>query len=156
MSVTLPIGMSTLLRTLAIRPIWRWSLFFLAFSHCLQAAEVIEFRKGKHQIVAEVALTASQRSRGLMWRMEMPDNMGMLFILEPHSRQCFWMRNTYIPLTIAFLNKEFKIMQLNDMNPLSEDLHCSKEPADFALEVNQGWFAQRNIQVGDYLEGTLR
>lgn len=129
---------------------------FFGLTHNLQSAEFIEFRKGEHQLYAEVALTASQRSRGLMWRMEMADNMGMLFILEPQSRQCFWMRNTYLPLTIAFLNQDFKIMQLNDMTPLSEELHCAEQPAHFALEVNQGWFNERGITVGDRLEATLR
>lgn len=155
MSMTVPICLSTVLRKFVIRQIWLGVLFFLTFSNSVQSAEFIEFKKGEHHIIAEVALTASQRSRGLMGRMEMADNMGMLFILEPHSRQCFWMRNTYIPLTIAFLDQDFKIMQLNDMTPLSEELHCSEEPVHFALEVNQGWFAQRDIQVGDYLEGTL-
>lgn len=148
--------LSTLVPRLAIRHRGLWIILLLAFTNNLASTELIEFRKGEHQLFAEVALTASQRSRGLMWRMEMADNMGMLFILEPQSRQCFWMRNTYLPLTIAFLNQDFKIMQLNDMTPLSEELHCSEEPAHFALEVNQGWFAQRDIQVGDHLEATLR
>ncbi len=129
--------------------------FFLIFLGHSQAAEFVEFRQGEHRLLAEVALTPSQRSRGLMWRTEMPDHIGMLFILDTQSRQCFWMRNTYIPLTIAFLDESFTIMQLNDMQPLSDELHCADEPANFALEVNQGWFEVRGIGLGDQLEATL-
>lgn len=127
----------------------------LGLSVYLYATDFIELKSGEHQLLVEVALTPAQRSRGLMWRTEMPDNSGMLFILEAQSRQCFWMRNTYIPLSIAFLDEHFKILQLNDMTPLSEELHCADQPAHFALEVNQGWFEQRHIQVGDHLHAIL-
>ncbi len=130
-------------------------LWLIAFSHSY-AMEFIEFRAGEHRVLAEVALTPTQRSQGLMWRTQIPEDMGMLFVLEPQPRQCFWMRNTYIPLTIAFMDQEFTIMQLNDMRPLSDDLHCAEQPAHFALEVNQGWFAERGILVGDRLTPSLK
>ncbi|KDE40220.1 exported protein [Nitrincola lacisaponensis] len=134
------------------RLLWLW-LWLLPAT--LLANEFIVFKQGEHQLLAEVALTPSQRSQGLMWRTEMPENGGMLFILDPQPRQCFWMRNTYIPLTLAFLDQDFRILQFNDMTPLSDELHCAEQTASFALETHQGWFSQRDIQIGSYLEASL-
>lgn len=153
-------------RPLNSKPVLKSSMFRLIFSSLafsliltlsqqISAAEFIEFRKDEHRLLAEVALTPSQRSRGLMWRKEMPENVGMLFILDPQPKQCFWMRNTYIPLTLAFLDDQFRILQLNDMQPLSEEMHCANTPAHFALEVNQGWFSRQGITVGDQLDAIL-
>lgn len=129
-------------------------ILFALFNNPL-AADFIHLRKDQHQIFVEVASTPAQRSRGLMGRKEMAEDKGMLFILDTTSRQCFWMRNTFIPLTIAYLDQDFKILQMSDMTPLSDTLHCAEQPATFALEVNQGWFAERNIGVGDFLQGSL-
>lgn len=134
------------------RLLWLW-LWLLPGT--LLASEFIVLTKGEHQLLAEVALTPSQRSQGLMWRTEMPENGGMLFILDPQPRQCFWMRNTYIPLTLVFLDQDFRILQFNDMTPLSDELHCAEQLASFALETHQGWFSQRNIAVGSRLEASL-
>jgi uncharacterized membrane protein (UPF0127 family) len=119
------------------------------------AVEYLLFDIQDQQLVVEVALSPEQRSRGLMNRLEMPANAGMLFILDPQPRQCFWMRNTYIPLTLAFLDEHFTLLQLSDMQPLSEELHCADQPSRFALEVHQGWFEQHDINVGQQLQPRL-
>lgn len=107
------------------------------------------------QLVVEVALSPEQRSRGLMHRQELSADAGMLFILDPQPRQCFWMRNTYIPLTLAYLDENFTLLQLSDMQPLSDELHCADQPSSFALEVNQGWFEQHDVEIGQQLRPRL-
>ena len=88
-----------------------------------------------------------------MWRKEMPQNEGMLFVFEQPATQCFWMRNTFLPLTAAFLADDGTIVNLADMKPQSTDSHCSAQPVRYVLEMNQGWFAQRRIQPGQRLSG---
>lgn len=83
-----------------------------------------------------------------MYRESMSDEEGMIFIFDRPDRHCFWMRNTLIPLSIAFLDAQGRILQINDMQPESEELHCANRPASYALEVNQGWFAERGIRPG--------
>jgi uncharacterized membrane protein (UPF0127 family) len=85
----------------------------------------------------------------------MPQNEGMLFVFEQPAMQCFWMRNTLLPLTAAFVSDDGSIVNLADMKPLNDDSHCSKKPVRFVLEMNQGWFAKRNIQAGYQLSGPL-
>lgn len=105
-----------------------------------------------HIITAELAITAKHRSVGLMHRKELPDNHGMLFIHDAAGRHCFWMKNTYVPLTVAFLDGEGRIQQLMDMSPLTRKTHCSKKPSWYALEMPQGWFNERGIGEGDKVE----
>ena len=106
-----------------------------------------------HLIQAQVAQDFEQRQIGLMWRKEMPQNEGMLFVFEQAAVQCFWMRNTLIPLSTAFVADDGTIVNLAEMKPLSEESHCSKKPVRYVLEMNQGWFAKRNIQAGFKLTG---
>ena len=108
---------------------------------------------GMHRIDAQVAATPQQRQIGLMHRREMPLHEGMLFVFEQPATQCFWMRNTLIPLTAAFLADDGTIVNLADMKPQSDDSHCSAKPVRYVLEMNQGWFARRNIQAGYKLGG---
>lgn len=108
---------------------------------------------GMHLIQVQVAQDFEQRQIGLMWRKEMPQNEGMLFVFEQAAVQCFWMRNTLLPLTAAFVADDGTIVNLVDMKPQSDDSHCSKKPVRFVLEMNQGWFAKRNIQAGFKLTG---
>jgi len=110
---------------------------------------------GMHLIQVQLAQDFEQRQIGLMWRKEMPQNEGMLFIFEQPSVQCFWMRNTILPLTAAFVADDGTIVNLVDMKPMSDDSHCSKKPVRFVLEMNQGWFAKRNIQAGFKLTGQV-
>jgi uncharacterized membrane protein (UPF0127 family) len=105
------------------------------------------------QITAEVADTPALRTRGLMGRQSLPPSHGMLFIFEQPQQHCFWMRNTPLPLTIAFLDDEGRISSMADMQPLSEATHCSQVPVRYALEMEQGWFAKRGTQPGEMIRG---
>lgn len=104
-------------------------------------------------IHAEVAQTHHEQSTGLMFRQTMAVNEGMLFVYPVPQVRCFWMRNTVIPLTIAFIADNGTIVNLKDMQPLDERSHCSIKPVRFALEMNQGWFDQRSIKPGFKLLG---
>ena len=106
---------------------------------------------GMHLIRAEIAADPASRSRGLMFRERLGPNEGMLFVFEQPSTQCFWMRNTLIPLTIAFLAEDGRIVNTADMEPKSEASHCSNEAVRFALEMERGWFAKRGLNKGDRL-----
>ena len=108
---------------------------------------------GMHLLDVQVAQTPQERQIGLMFRKEMPQHEGMLFVFEQPAPQCFWMRNTLIPLTAAFVADDGTIVNLADMKPLSDDSHCSTKPVRFVLEMNQGWFAKRNIAAGYKLGG---
>ncbi len=110
---------------------------------------------GMHLIQVQLAQDFEQRQIGLMWRKEMPQNEGMLFVFDQPAVQCFWMRNTLLPLTAAFVSDDGSIVNLADMKPMNDDSHCSKKPVRFVLEMNQGWFAKRNIQAGFKLSGPL-
>ncbi len=99
-------------------------------------------------IVAEVASTAAQRAQGLMDREELGDDAGMLFVFQDMAERAFWMRNTYIPLDIAYMDAAFRIIDIQPMEPESEELVESSGPAQYALEVNRGWFAAHGVEVG--------
>ncbi len=110
---------------------------------------------GMHNIVAQVAHTPEQRQKGLMFRKEMASHEGMLFVFEQAGVQCFWMRNTLLPLTAAFLADDGTIVNLEDMAPQTETSHCAKRPVRLVLEMNQGWFAKRNLRPGMKLQGVI-
>jgi uncharacterized membrane protein (UPF0127 family) len=107
---------------------------------------------GADTVRAEVARTSAERSRGLMYREDVPEGTGMLFIFEDAQVRSFWMQNTYVALDIAFLDSRLRIVDIQQMEPLSETLHESRAPAMFALEVQQGWFERQGIRVGDQAE----
>jgi uncharacterized protein len=108
---------------------------------------------GMHLLDVQLAQTPEQRQIGLMFRKEMPQHEGMLFVFEQPATQCFWMRNTLIPLTAAFVADDGTIVNLADMKPQSDDSHCSSKPVRFVLEMNVGWFAKRQIKAGYQLSG---
>ena len=108
---------------------------------------------GMYRIDAQVAQTPEQRQTGLMYRKEMPQPEGMLFVFEQPGVQCFWMMNTLLPLTAAFVADDGRIVNLVDMKPQTTDSHCSEEPVRYVLEMNQGWFASKNIRKGFKLGG---
>ena len=112
----------------------------------------VQIQAGMHLINAQVASTPAQRNTGLMWRQSMPQNEGMLFVFEQPGVQCFWMQNTLIPLTAAFVADDGTIVNLADMQPLSTQSHCSAAPVRYVLEMHQGWFAQRGLQAGSRLQ----
>ncbi|MGZ5194846.1 MAG: DUF192 domain-containing protein [Ramlibacter sp.] len=113
----------------------------------------VRLSAGMHQIDAQVALTPEQREIGLMFRKEMPQREGMLFVFERPSVQCFWMMNTLLPLTAAFVANDGTIVTLADMKPLTTDSHCSEKPVRFVLEMNQGWFEKKGLKAGYKLSG---
>ena len=108
---------------------------------------------GFHLINAEVASTPEQRAIGLMHRPTMPANDGMLFVFERAGQQCFWMKNTLLPLSIAFLDDDGTVVNIEEMKPQTLDSHCSARPVRFALEMNQGWFSKRAIKPGAKITG---
>jgi hypothetical protein len=108
---------------------------------------------GIHRIEVQVAATPTQRQIGLMWRKEMPQNEGMLFIFEQPSVQCFWMMNTLLPLTAAFIADDGTIVNLADMKPQTTDSHCSSKAVRYVLEMNQGWFGKKGLAAGARMTG---
>ena len=113
----------------------------------------ITLTAGIHQIDAQVAATDDQRQIGLMHRTEMPYGEGMLFVFDMPSKQCFWMKNTPLPLTAAFVADDGTIVNLEDMKPQTTAPHCSAKPVRFVLEMNQGWFAKKGIKAGARITG---
>jgi uncharacterized protein len=113
----------------------------------------VKLSVGLYQIDAQVAQSNEQRMVGLMFRKEMPQHEGMLFIFEQPSMQCFWMKNTLLPLTAAFVSDDGTIVNLVDMKPQTTDSHCSLKPVRYVLEMNQGWFAKKGIKAGTKLAG---
>lgn len=113
----------------------------------------VKLSAGMHLIDAQVAQTPGQQEVGLMFREQMPQNEGMLFVFERPSEQCFWMRNTLIPLTAAFIGDDGTLVNLEDMKPKTLESHCSSKPVRYVLEMNQGWFARKGIKAGFKLSG---
>ena len=114
----------------------------------------ITLSAGMHQINAQVAQTPEQRQTGLMFRQAMPQPEGMLFVFEQPATQCFWMRNTLIPLQTAFLADDGAVVNIVDMKPLDETSRtCSDKPVRYVLEMNQGWFSKKGIKAGFKISG---
>jgi len=118
-----------------------------------QSLPSIKLSAGMHVIQAEVANTPDERSIGLMFRKSMPTNDGMLFSFEEPGQQCFWMKNTLLPLSVAFIDDDGSVANIEDMKPQTLDSHCSVKPVRFVLEMNDGWFAKRGIKPGMKLRG---
>jgi uncharacterized membrane protein (UPF0127 family) len=114
---------------------------------------IIELKAGMYRIEAELADTPAARQTGLMYRTFMPTNTGMLFVFPEKAIHCFWMRNTKLPLTIAFIDDDGKIVNLSDMEPETQNNHCPRGPVRFALEMNQKWFTQRALGPGTVITG---
>lgn len=132
------------------------SLTFSAWSQQPQTQlPRLTLQAGMFQIDAQIASTPLQREIGLMYRQEMPAHEGMLFVFEQAASQCFWMKNTLLPLTAAFVDEDGTIVNLADMKPQTTDSHCSEKPVRFVLEMNQGWFAKKNLKKGSKLRGSL-
>lgn len=138
-------------------------LAFVAFLTCLiaplqaqqaqPALPTIPLQSGLYLIKAEVAANYSTRMQGLMYREKMAQGDGMLFVFPGKERQCMWMKNTPLPLSVAFIDEAGTILNIEDMQPHTEDSHCSAGPARYALEMNQGWFKTRKIGRGGKIAG---
>lgn len=120
------------------------------------AAETVSLTMRGKTLRAEVADTPAQRALGLMYRERLDADAGMLFVYEAPGIQAMWMKNTLIPLSVAFIDGDARIVGIADMAPHSETIHASAAPALFALEVNRGWFARHGVRAGDRVEGLER
>ena len=128
--------------------------FALVLSGMAQAElPTVQLSTGMHLIRAEVAADDGTRMTGLMHRVSMPANAGMLFVFDELAMHCMWMKNTLIPLSVAFIDEAGAIINVEDMKPQTEDSHCAKRPARYALEMNRGWFASRGIKPGSRIGG---
>ena len=139
-----------------MRYAFRAAMFFaLSFVAAARGAELptIPLAIGTHRLVAEVAATPEQRSTGLMHRFSLRPDHGMLFVFAAPDRQGFWMKNTFIPLSIAFIGDDGRIVNIEDMSPQTETTHWSRGPVRYALEMRKGWFAERGIRPGDRVQG---
>ncbi|HJV74061.1 MAG TPA: DUF192 domain-containing protein [Noviherbaspirillum sp.] len=117
---------------------------------------VISLNAGIHVIKAEVAAREAERQQGLMYREKMGPNEGMVFLFNAPAGVCMWMKNTLIPLSVAFIDDSGKIVNIEDMQPQTTESHCAKKPVRYALEMNLGWFKQKNIKPGTVIEGLPR
>ena len=130
---------------------------FASISHAQNMPQMdlqhIKLSAGMHLIDTQIAASPEQRSTGLMFRKSMPTSEGMLFVFEQASMQCFWMKNTLLPLTAAFVADDGTIVNLVDMKPQTLDSHCSTQPVRYVLEMNQGWFGKKGIKAGFKLGG---
>lgn len=115
-----------------------------------------ELSAGMYRIEVEVAATPQNRQLGLMNRREMAAQHGMVFVFTEDARHCMWMKNTLLPLSVAFLDARGRILNIEDMKPQTEDSHCAGGAARFALEMNQGWFRERGLKAGDSIRGVER
>lgn len=113
----------------------------------------LELSAGIHLIRAEIANTFDARARGLMFRKALGANSGMLFVFPDVAPHCMWMKNTLVPLSVAFMDEQGTIVSIHDMKPHDETSHCAAKPARYALEMNQGWFAQKGIKAGAKISG---
>ena len=137
------------------------TLFFALCLSALALAKVqpqtqlqrITLSAGIHQMDIQLALTPEQHEIGLMYRTEMPQGEGMLFVFQTPTKQCFWMKNTILALTAAFIADDGSIVNLEDMKPQTTDSHCSLKPVRYVLEMNQGWFTRKGIKPGSKLSG---
>ena len=128
--------------------------FFLVFFISSNAFSADEIKINNLLSNIEVASNPNDRRKGLMFRKSLPEDHGMFFVWEYRKRQCMWMRNTYIPLNVAYIDTKGKILEIYEMLPLSEDSICSKKRVKYALEVNLDWFKRNNVQVGDQIDIT--
>ena len=104
---------------------------------------------GRDTVHAEVADTPETRGQGLMYRDAVPDGTGMLFVWDTEGERSIWMQNTYVALDVAFIDRNFRIVDIQQMEPQTTDIHDGASPAMFVLEVRQGWFSEKGIAVGD-------
>jgi uncharacterized protein len=119
-------------------------------------AREVELSAGIHLIHAETATTDAERTRGLMFRRALEPNHGMLFSFDQPTRECMWMRNTLIPLAVAFIDPDGRVVNIEEMQPQTDTSHCAKHAVAFALEMAGGWFASHGVVPGSVISGLAR
>ena len=127
--------------------------FFSSAQDAPQQLPTIRLSTGMHVLQVQVAQTPEQQQIGLMFRKTMSTNEGMLFIFDEPRQQCFWMKNTLLPLSVAFIDDSGTVANIDDMKPQTLDSHCSTKPVRFVLEMNVGWFDKRGIKAGSKFQG---
>jgi uncharacterized protein len=133
-----------------------WIALGLAPARGLEAAPpTVQLTAGVHLITAELAADESSREKGLMFRRDLAPNRGMLFIFDRPDKPCMWMRNTLLPLSVAFLKADGTIVNVEEMEAQSEQLHCAAAVVPYALEMSRGWFSQRGLKAGQVRIGGL-
>jgi hypothetical protein len=147
LSVELGVPSATLTRTLVV------ATLALVCSFARAELSEITLTINEHKLTAEVAHTEATRGQGLMHRRMLPEHRGMLFVFDRIDRHAMWMMNTYIPLSVAFLDAQGVIINIADMAPHTTNAHGATQPAKYALEMNQGWFRKRGIGPGAKVEG---
>ena len=156
-TMALEFNTANLLRRLLLGVISPTLFLVAATSHAQDDPQMnlqrVKLSAGVYQIDAQVALTPEQRQVGLMFRKDMPQHEGMIFVFEQPTQQCFWMKNTLLPLTAAFVADDGTIVNLADMKPQTTDAHCSEKPVRYVLEMNKGWFEKKGIKAGTKLGG---
>lgn len=139
---------------------WNWALAaVLAIAAAVATADPLltyPLKIKSHEIRVEVANTEESMRKGLMFRDRLAENSGMIFVYARPGLQAMWMKNTRIPLSVAFADADGRILNIEDMEPLTEKSHSSKGAAAYALEMNRGWFSRRGIGPGDRIEGLDR
>ena len=142
------------MRTLLNLP---WALLASSMAVAPQVASAqmaqVSLGAGIHVVQAEVANTNELRMQGLMYRKSLGPNQGMLFVFLHDESHCMWMRNTYIPLSVAFIDARGSIVSVHEMKPQTENSHCAASPARYALEMNAGWFKSKGLQRGSRITG---
>lgn len=142
--------MKNFLRILTLIATATW---FVAVIPARAADKPLQLKIGAHVVNAEVAATMETRMKGLMHREKMGKNDGMLFVFDQVGYHGMWMKNTLIPLSVAFMDEQGKILNIADMEPHSEQTHSAAGPARYALEMNVGWFKANNIAAGAVVKG---
>jgi uncharacterized membrane protein (UPF0127 family) len=136
-----------------------WVRLMILFGAVVAASDLraqmprLELSVGMYRIDAEIAANDADRQRGLMFRKEMRTQEGMLFVFDYPEKHCMWMKNTLIPLSVAYLDDDGRVVNIEDMAPQTEDSHCALQPVRFALEMNRGWFAQKGLKKGATIRG---
>jgi len=133
---------------LALLAAWPWATSMAQDGATTQGLEIRGFR-----VQVEMATTTESRARGLMFRKRLEPDHGMLFVFDAPETICMWMRNTPLPLSVAFISSDGHIINIADMTPLSDQPHCSHRPAVYALEMAQGWFTNRGVGQGQFIKG---
>jgi uncharacterized protein len=129
------------------------ALLWLAATASAQQLSEMSLTVNGHKLTVEVAHTDPERMQGLMHRRILPEDRGMLFVFPETDRHAMWMMNTYIPLSVAFLDERGAIINIEDMKPQTQDTHPAAKPAKYALEVNLGWFRRHGAKPGAKVEG---